>query len=348
MNLARKAALVILTPLLPLLLFSLALDFGIMRIVGHSGSIKKIIADSGLYNNVVSDALNQAQTQPGGNISLSDSAIGQAANKALSPAVLQDSTNQVIDGIYAWLDGKTSQPNFKVDLSGAKSTFARAVGAAAETRAASLPPCNTQPVSFDAFSTTCLPKGLSAPAAGQAAQESILSRQGFLDNPVITPGSIKDSNNQSVFETKFKDAPQQYQRAKKTPYILATLSVLAALGIVLLNSSWQRGLRRVGITMGVVGIVMLLFAWGTTQVVNSRVLAQLKFDNSLLQADGRALVKNLASSIEHNYWLFGASYMALGIVAWFSPQIYARARWYAKPAAKAPGPDLKADSKSGD
>lgn len=335
MNFAKKTTLVLLTPIFLALLFTTALDFGILRIAGHPGSIKKVIADSGVYNNVVSNALNQAQNGANGDINLADPAIKTAANKALTPQVLQSSTNQIIDGVYSWLDGKTTQPNFNVDLSGAKASFADYVSQAAEAKASSLPACSgVLAANFDVFNADCLPAGITPAQAADQAKSSILSGQGFLDNPVISAGNFKDSNNQNIFDTKLKNAPKQYQRAKKTPYILAVLAVLIGIALVFLRASWQSGLRHVGVVLLVVGLLMFAFAYGLHKVIDDKLVTQLKFDNTLLQADARSLITDLSSTIERNYYGFGIIYALLGLLAFAAPT--AAARLSHAPAAAAP------------
>lgn len=327
MNFVKKTTLVVLTPIFLMLLFATALDFGILNVAGHPNTVKKIIKDSGIYNNVVSNALSQTQqnNSDGGDINLNDPAIKTAADKALSPQLLQNSTNQVIDGVYSWLDGKSAQPNFNVDLSGAKATFASYVGQAAQAKAAGLPICTSVPANFDVFNADCLPPGVSPAQAADEATASVLSPKGFLDNPVITASNVKGSNNQSVFEQKgVKNIPKQYQRAKKTPYMLAVLAILVGTALVFLRRNWQSGLRHVGITLVLVGLLMVAFAYGLHKVIDDKLVGQLKFDNTLLQADARSLIKDLGGAIEHNYYLFGIIYAVLGVVALAGPSTYAR------------------------
>ena len=325
MHFARKAGLVILTPLLPLLLFTTAFDFGLLHIASHPVTVKKIIADSGIYNDAVASALNQAKSNANDGLNLADPAIKEAASKALTPAVLQDSTNKIIDGVYDWLDGKTPQPDFNVDLSGPKAAFAEAVGSSAAARAATLPVCASIPSSqsFDVFSATCLPPGVSAAQAGSEAKSQILSGgQGFLDNPVISASTIKSGNsNQSVFADQLKSVPKQYQRAKKTPYLLALATILVGAGLVFLRSSWRKGLRHIGIVLVVTGVFMLVFAYGLHYGINNKLVPNLKFSSALLATDVKSLIKDLSGAVINNYYLFGVIYGILGTAAIVTPFI---------------------------
>ena len=72
------------------------------------------------------------------------------------------------------------------------------------------------------------------PAAVAAlVQNDIASGQGFLKEPVITADTIKSGNSdQSVFSDQLKNAPQAYQKVKKTPMILAVLALAFLITVV--------------------------------------------------------------------------------------------------------------------
>jgi hypothetical protein len=316
MGFVRKALLVLLAPLFSVLLFVMALDFGVLRIAGQPAGVKKIVADSGVYQTAVPDALAQAKQISGSStqIPLTQQAVLDAAGQAFTPQVVQQSTESAIDGIYDWLNGKSPTPDFSIDLTPVKATFASNVAQAAQKQAASLPICptSTLPSNFDAFSATCLPKGISLSQIALNVQNDVMSGKGFLEHPVITANSVKTSDGQPFFATKLKDAPKQFQRIKKTPTILTLLSIVVAVGIIFLSSSRRKGIRRVGITLVTVGVFMLIFAWALNWGVNQKLLPNLKLDNAVLGKDVKSLAGSLTQSIDKNYWTFGGLYSALG------------------------------------
>jgi hypothetical protein len=320
MDFVRKALLVLLTPILPLLLFATALDFGILRVAGSPAPVKNLLVESGIYNSVVSNALDQAQKSAGDSntISLENSQVKQAAESSFSPQVVQQSTEKVIDGVYDWLGGKTPQPDFSVNLTSVKSSFAEKVGEAAKNNAVTLPACapSVIPSSGDPFSANCLPRGVTPEQVGEQAKQQVLNAQGFLKNPNITAKSVQSSgSNQDVFNGQLKDAPKQYQRVKKTPFILVALTLLAIAGIIFLNSSRRKGLKHVGIVLLTTGIFMLFFAWGLNRVVTHNVIPKIKLDNKVLQTSVHKLANELTHGVDQNYWIFGGVYTALGILA---------------------------------
>jgi hypothetical protein len=323
MNILRKMLLVFLAGLLPLFLFTLAIDAGVIKTAGSSAPIKKILADSGIYDSIISGALDQAKTSggdQGGGVSLTDPAVKQAAENTFTPQFLQQNSEKILDSVFVWLDGKTTVPDFQIDLLSLKSTFAVEAAKAAQSRAATLPACPAGVSgggdSFDAFSATCLPKGLTPATVAAQVQNDITSGQGFIKDPVITADTVKSSgSSQSVFTDQLKNVPKAYQKVKKTPIILGILSLLAAVGIVFLSSSRAKGLRRVGITLVSIGVLLLFFAWALNYGVNQKALPKLNLDNKVLQEKVRTLVSDVTQSIDKTYWMVGGVYAGLGALA---------------------------------
>lgn len=320
MSILRKMLVVFLVGLLPLFLFTFAIDTGIIKTAGSAAPIKKILSDSGIYNSIISSALDQAKTSggdQGGGVSLTDPAIKQAAENTFTPQFLQQNTEKVLDSVFVWLNGKTALPDFKIDVGSLKSTFAVEAGKAAQQRAAALPPCATTPKSsFDAFSATCLPRGLAPSQVAAQVQNEINSGQGFIKDPIITANNVSLGNvSGSVFSDQLKDAPWVYQNVKKTPALLGILSLLAILGVIFASASRAKGLQRVGIILLAVGIFLLVFAWGLNYGINQKALPKLKMDNKVLQEKIRTIVSDVTQSIDKTYWVVGGVYAGLGALA---------------------------------
>lgn len=356
MNIAKKLALGILSPLFVFLLLATAFDIGFVRTATQPGTVKKLISESGLYDTLVPNILQQTKNieTPIGNFSTTDPAIQKAATQAVSPQYIQQNAESAIDNVYQWLDGKVEQPTFKFDLSGPKNNFSQSVAAAAQQRLSGLPACsNAQSLQIlesgqlDVNTISCLPRGVSAETAAATVKAS-LANSGFLDKVDLSASSIKDSNNQPVFEqTKIKNIPKQYQRAKKIPPVLSILTILTGVGIVFLSSSWQKGLRHVGINLVVIGVVMLLFSWALNRTVSTKIVPKIKVDNAVFQTDIRKLATDLSQQIDKNYWFFGGLYTVVGAGSITAAEVFRRRALPAKitaknkgaPVAEAPEPD---------
>lgn len=322
MDILKKAGLVLLSPVFTFLLFATALDVGFVRTATHPQAVKDLVAESGIYKTIVPNLLQQNKTipTPVGNITTDDPQIKQAVDKAIPPQSVQRQTDAAIDDVYAWLDGKTQQPDFSFGLSDQKDQFADGVAAAVSQRLQNLPACSTaqslaiaRSGSFDAVNASCLPRGVTPDAAAQTVKSAVLNSD-YLSKANINASDIKDSTGRSVFQTKLKDAPNRYRLLKKTPFILTALTILAGIAIIFLSATWRKGLRHVGITVLFAGLIMLLFAWGVNKAVNES-LPNLHINNAVLDQSVNNLVKEVARKITGNYTFFGWLYAAIGITA---------------------------------
>lgn len=347
MQFLRKFLLVLITPLFSLLLFATAFNMGLLRTVNQPANVKKIIADSGVYDTAVNGLLEQAKQisdKGDGSVSLNNPIIHSAANTTFTPQFLQTNTETVLDSVYAWLNGKTPQPDFKIDLTDPKNQFAAAVAKSVETRAASLPACTATntPSDFDGLTAKCLPAGLTPAAAGNEVQANIVGGKGFLDHPVINANSVKSSNSKrSIFTDQLKDVPKQYQRVKKVPLVLSILTLLVAVAIVFLSSSRRKGLRHVGVSLLVIGGFMLAFAWALNWGVSKKAVPKITLNNAVVQKDIRNLVTDVSQKIDQNYWFFGGLYAGLGVLA-----IGSAMAWGGKGPSKKDEDSLKGEGKT--
>jgi uncharacterized membrane protein YGL010W len=317
----RKSALVILSPLFIFLLFATAFDIGFTRTATHPATVKKLISESGLYDSLVPGVIEQNKTISTsiGDIPTSDPQIQKAAQAAITPQTVKTQTETAIDSIYQWLDGKSSQPDFNINFNSSKGTFADNVASAVQGKLDGLPACTraqslaiAQTGGFNATNASCLPQGVTAASAAEEIKNSI-NNSDFFSKAKIDAGDIKGSGNTAFFQTdKAKKIPKQYQRAKKTPWILSILTILTGAGIVLLSRTWQKGLRHIGINLLIIGLLMLAFTYVLNRVVIGNV-SKLNIDISPAVAhDVRNLVIDLSRQVNRNYLFFGILYAASG------------------------------------
>src|SRR3990167_5388316 len=261
MFVVKKLFLILGATFLSLFLFLTALTLSFQSVVGEPEPVKQILRDSGIYSSVISGQLDQVNKSVASNseVSLTTPTVKEAAEKTITPQYLQTNVEKIIDSVYEWLKGNTPKPDFQVDLRDAKSSFANFLGQAAEARAVTLPPCTSASAAeFDVFNATCLPKGLSPSQVNTNVKNNISDGE-FLDNPVINADSVKgESSNVSVFEDQLKQAPDAYRAFKSAPIVLGLLSLLAILAVVLGSSSKRKGIRRAGITLLFVGVVLVV------------------------------------------------------------------------------------------
>lgn len=333
MLIAKRLGLAVLSPLFIFLLFALAFDIGLAHTVTNPGTVKRMVSESGVYDTVVPNVLSQVKSIPTsyGNIPVSDPAIKRAVSAALPPGYIQENTELAIDNIYSWLNGKIAQPNFTIDFSGAKVLFANNVADTLQKRLSALPTCSlTQSReillsgSYDAYNAVCLPPMVSPAAVAELFKTGIVSQHDFLKNTTISAASIKGSDGRPLFTGQLASAPKSYRLLKKTPLILAILTILCGLGIVLLSRSWLAGLRHIGINLLIIGLIMLLFSWAVNRTVSTNITPKIRVDNAILQQDLRSLATDVAKQVDKNYQFFGGIYTVVGVGGIAATEIFKR------------------------
>lgn len=320
MKALRILGLVVLAPLLPVLLLLTAIDIGVVHTVTDPTAIKRLFSESGVYTSVVPSALQHLpdiQTNVG-TLPASNPVVAQAAAAAITPQVVQQNIETVLDGTYAWLDGNTTVPNFVLHLSDLRMAFANNVANAVSQRLSTLPTCvtSTEVASFDALHATCVPKGVTPAAVADQVRVSIANDPHFLEQSTITADTIKDGNGQPVFADKLRKLPMAYQRLKQTPVLLVVLTVLVGLGIVFLSGTVRRGVRHVGIALLYVAALLFCMVWILDRVLPAHVLSHITLQNDVvLQQSVRKVAADVASALGKNYLVIGSIYAIMGVIA---------------------------------
>ncbi len=346
MHFLKKTLVWLATVFLPLWLFLAATTASIVLTVNSPTKIKSWVSKSGVYTKAVDAVLAEGQKsaeKSGDKLPISEPGVQAAAKKAFNPTVLQGYTENVIDGMYHWLQGKTPQPDFKLDLSGPKKQFAIGFGDYLRQRAQTLPACTRGqvPSSTDIADINCIPRGYDVNTAIQQQVDKQANSKEFLGDPVITAKSLKSDNGQSVFD-KNKKIPQIYQKATLGPLLLGGLALLGVVIIVFLHDSRRKGMKHVAWILLPLGALLALVGGGIL-VAARRLDTQVHLNGAAgakLQPAVISLLHSITGSLSHVYLLFGIGYMVVGtglVVAvklWFKP---------AKPAA--PDKPAEADKK---
>jgi|GEM_PF-862822 len=308
-----------------------------LALFGSPQTVKKILGDSGVYNsltNTVVAHLNDAQddqkhqtTQDQAEQALQKPEVQAAAKEAFNAQLLQNSSEQVIDGTYRWLDGTVPQPDFTIDLQPAVSAVENAAADSAVNKVKKLPVCTAQQVraldiaNIDIFSLPCLPPGIDLNAARQKYIDSFVSStdNDFLKDPRLTADKLsKDANGQTPFD-KANKLPQAYQWAQHSQPILAAVALVFAVGVIFLGKTRRLGFRSLGGSLLGVGITLLAIGLVANYLFDHYVNTTKTLDALKIANNGTdAAVSKMASAFEHiasqKLLLFGAIYVAAGIL----------------------------------
>lgn len=304
--------------LLKLSLFSLALAGAGWMTLGTPVAIKDAADESNLYqaavDNILEKAKQNAQNQ-NTQVPIDRPEIEQVAREAFPAELLSRNSTSIIDGFYGWLQGKTDEPKFSVDLTAAKQNFASGVADYAVRRYESLPPCtlaqlrglNTE---VDPFSVECRPPGLASASVRQEVLDKILSSPEFLADTNFTIDDLPADEQGRTVTENLSGAPDAYNTLRTLPWLLAIASAVLAAGVFFLGDTKLKGLRSLGITFLGTGLFLGIGAFLTTwafEQVNSQ--PKEPFQESLLQAS-----TSLMNTYNGNLLKFYAGYIAVGAV----------------------------------
>lgn len=263
----KKIARIFASSLLRTTLLTAAITAAIVGVLGTPNTIRTALNDSKFYDHLVDNALTEASknTNSGENNPFGQPEVRQAAQTALTPAVLKSSTDQILTGVYNWLDGKTALPDYRVDLTGVKQNFIQAAGDAAASHVGALPTCTTQQLRAlngidDPFALTCRPAALTTAAAKQQVITQLSNNDEFLKDPVLTATTFNKDGQENPFQ-KADAAPKAFQKAKTAPVVLLLLSVLLAIAVFFLSDTKRQGTRKLALVGLSTGIVLLVISW---------------------------------------------------------------------------------------
>src|SRR5262245_21264433 len=90
--------------------------------------IKQWLKNGNVYSVIIDNLTKQgrtsvAETSADGSTQDNSTDLKAAIKKTVTPQFLQTSTEQLIDGVTPWLQGKTAQPAFAIDVRTVKQNF---------------------------------------------------------------------------------------------------------------------------------------------------------------------------------------------------------------------------------
>ncbi len=224
--------------------------------IGSKSVVKNWIATSGIYDSFVSEVVNSSESEV-----ITDSNDGQtidrkvletAASSAFPPALLQDSTENVVDGSYNWLNGTNESLEFSINFMQAKTDYAKSIRSQAEARLASLPQCTQSQLqslgSIDPFSIPCKPPASVTDSAVLDLEKSIITAEDFLPDPTLTADDITITRNgtDQTIDQVIPYAPALFQFLLLARYLALVLIVVSIGLVVYLHSNKVLALRRIG------------------------------------------------------------------------------------------------------
>lgn len=299
--------------------------------------LKKWAIESGLYAAVPSSIVSNIQNQSSESLSgapAQNALLQEATTQALDRPFIQSSGDQIIDGTFRWLDGKTAEPDFSIDVAPLKVRIADNVVTKIKRRYEALPACKprTLPTSTDPLTIECRPAGaFNIDVELAKVKSELTANTTFLPNNIITASTLKGQGQVSSFET-YKNVPKTYQQITLLPLITAVVAIILSSVIILLSKSRARGFRSVG-TVFVVNAALAGIGMWFMRFLFTRLTQQLT-SKPETNALNTSLV-SLANLAQRDVITFGRNiaigYFVLGISILIGLFLYSRRREANKP-----------------
>jgi hypothetical protein len=297
-------------------LFFAAVAAAAVVVFGTPLHLKDSLKTSGIYEKAVDSIIDQAKKDQGNQASdvpIDDPEVQAAIKNALPPEFLERTSEQAIDGIFGWLQGKTETPQFAIDLNEAKQRLANSVADTAYNRASTLPVCTTEqlqqlnPSDIDVFSLPCLPPNINLQAERDKLVDQITSGGEFLEDTTISADDLPKENGETAFD-RASMVPTVYQWLVRTPWILGGLALLFGAGLVWLHDERRRGIWLVGRATLATGAVLLISA-----LIVNYLTGQINLkDGEPIQTALVDLARNLSDLTNAVLIKFGVVYVVVG------------------------------------
>lgn len=199
-----------------------------------------------------------------GGINSNDPAVQQAIKSVFSKQLIKQYVHTFLASNYDWLQGKTTKPVFKIDLSTAKQSLGAQIGQAVTTHLAQVPPCSTAQLEqigkVDLLTIACRPPGVDPGLEAAQIQQQIDSTSGARGASVITADSLNThmarSAKDKAYYQRFSQLPRAYQLAQKLPVALAILALISALIILIAAPSKRLGWRHLAKILLTAGVLL--------------------------------------------------------------------------------------------
>lgn len=299
-----------------LCLMQLPYSFAVSSILSSPDSIDQALEEGGVYDNAISLALDDVakkNNDPNAQRLLADQGFKDAITSSVTPDDVQTAARSAFGGIFAWLQGKTSLPEFKIDLTEPAGRAVEKLGVYAEQRASNLPTCTiaqlqTINLQDNLLSLPCLPPGISASQVGQQFANQAKQDIDLLKDPIIDSEELFKEADTAQLQNG--QVPAAYQASQNSKWVALALTLIFVSLLIFARRDRLAGVRVVGITLLVAAVLLgttLLFARSAESfaVVSDDKAGEIALNTIL------SLINQIMDSIR---W-FALAYAVLGAVA---------------------------------
>lgn len=293
-----------------------ALAAAMVSVIGSPDHIKEIAKDSGLYDHAIQGVIDEAKDanklDGSQDVPLDDPDVQAAIKTALPPDFIEQNANQTIDGFFGWLEGRSANPEFSIDLQDAKSRVATQIADVAYDRAKTLQTCTAEQqqalgrTGIDVFTIPCVPAGTDLEAERQNLINGINDSGEVLEDPTISTTDLPRQNGETVFE-RLDAVPDVYAWLKRLPWILGAVAILSAALLYVLHKDKRRAFLVIARALIITGAILLLIA-----LASRLLIEQVEPSGDAFQATVLNLVQAVSSQLRDALVWFGGGYTLAG------------------------------------
>lgn len=299
-------------------LLLLPLFFAITVVFGSTGNVTGALKESGVYEryvDLVLDASAKNNSDDQTKQLLENQDIRNIAKQSFTPQLLERSSNDFVQSIYDWLEGKTPEPQFSIDLTTAKTSLTEKLSDYAEKRAEDLPPCTlaqvqTIDVNSNLLNLPCLPPGLTAEQVGNQFSQQLLTNSDFLEQPIITNQTLTEQNNGRPITSDVQDLPGRYQQMQDFKWLLIATAIILGLLLVFARHDRRAGMKFVARALVLAAVFLAVALLSYWYVFDKVTMANSNDEVQAMILDGATV---LLTDINQVIIWFTASYAVVGV-----------------------------------
>ena len=257
MKLFRRPLLFTATWLLRTLIFIGIPLIGFIVYFGRADYLESTLKGAHAYDSFVPAVTESLGSVSKGDQSIpfTDPGVRQIISNGLPPQVLEDSTDKVINGVYDWLEGKTPEPKFKVDLTKNRDFISENISLYAFNRLTKQPLCAVNPPQVNPFTATCLPANFSLDQERASFRQAINE---VFPKTVFTANDLPKLSNGKSIVTTYPNAPTYYKWLKLSPIFIVLVVGLLSLAIARLCRTRRLGFRLLGSVTLSTGVALMI------------------------------------------------------------------------------------------
>lgn len=289
--------------------------FATSSVLGKPQTIDTALKESGAYERFIPLTLDQIADDaknPDAQKLVKEQGVRDAITSAVKTSDIEASGQSIINGVYAWLEGKTKLPEFTIDLSKSRDDLVKNLAAYAEKRSSTLPACTleqlrTLNLNDDLLSIPCLPPGVAPAQIGQQFSDQALNQIDFLKDPVVTRQTLMKDQDVAKAEQDTKDVPKLYRGLHDSKWVVLVFALVLAALLIFARKDRIAGVRYVSKILLVLGIVIGIFSLLFMTIGVNEVSST----NEIGEVMGRAVVSILKKINAMTVW-FALGYVVVG------------------------------------